>query len=171
MFFYDNNLRVYEQKHEFCALLNYLIQLYVAKSNVQLLTTIIAYSWYLSTSHEYDNEVNYDYDKFIMLWSEYIDKGKISYPDDPGFNFVAGYTLGLHYFYVRSYRHDEKEYWIFIRKAYLQNTNMKVKLLAENFIANDERHKIIPLNNNEIVYSLFPNTSLLDNYFKEIYLS
>ena len=71
--------------------------------------TIIAYSWYFASSHEYDYEDNYNYDEFIALWNQYIDIGIQDFSDNPCFNFIAGYTLGLHYLYIRSYRGNDKE--------------------------------------------------------------
>lgn len=171
MFYYDSIIAEYEQHHKFHELLSYLLQLYSSKKNIIVLDTIIAYSWYFASSPEYDYEDNYNYDEFIALWNQYIDIGIQDFSDNPCFNFIAGYTLGLHYVYISVYRSDQKEYIKFMAKAAQQSINLEIKLLAKNFIANEKSHGYIYLNNNDIIYSLFPSDSLLDIYFRQIYLT
>ena len=77
----------------------------------------------------------------------------------------------MHYVYISVYRSDQKEYIKFMAKAAQQSINLEIKLLAKNFIANEKSHGYIYLNNNDIIYSLFPSDSLLDIYFRQIYLT
>ena len=170
MFYYDCALADCEKHHKINELLSRLRRLYRTKNDVRVLNTIMAYSWYFAVSHEYDKEEDYDCDKLTSLWNSCIDIGIKDFCDDPCFNFLAGYTLGLHYIYIGAYRRDEKEYLKFMAKAAQQSADLKIKLLAENFIANEKNHTYIYLNDNEVVYSLFPSDSLLDIYFRQIYL-
>ena len=171
IFYYDSTLSDYERNHKFYELFSYLCNLYSLKKNIKVLSSIIAYSWYFVTSYEYDEDEDYDCDKLIALWNSYINIGIKDFYDDPCFNFIAGYTLGLHYVYISVYRSDQKEYIKFMAKAAQQSINLEIKLLAKNFIANEKSHSYIYLNNNDIIYSLFPSGSLLDIYFRRIYLT
>lgn len=171
MFYSDEIIVECEKNHQFNELLQYLQQLYGNFHMPQYLSTIIAYSWYLLIGHEYDNEKWYDWRKYEELWLRYLHIGIVDCVDDARFNFIAGYSLGLHFDYVAQYCKDSKAYLLFMQNAAKQNVNFYVKLLAENFISNETTHKYMPLNNDFVVNELFPTSSVLDSYFKEIYLS
>lgn len=171
LFYYDCIIKEYEQQHKFLNIVNYLIKLYTHNNTSKILNTIIAYSWYFSISQEYDADTYTNWETYIGFWIKNIDIGLKKFPEDPGFNFIAGYSLGIHYEYVNKYRNNRKEYLIYMKKAAMQKDNLAIKLLAENFLENDKSRKIIFLHNNKIVNMLFPSSSLIDVYFKELYLS
>lgn len=168
MFYFDDRIKEFEHKHNFNMILDYLENLFYNHKTVNYLSTIIAYSWYFLTSNEFDNEPTYDWKNYLEKWIYYLEIGKKEFFDNPIYNFIAGYTLGLHHDYIDSSMHNyEKEYQIFMKKAATQNTMPSVKLLAENYLVNKHNH--LPLKNNSIDLDLFPSNSYLDRYFREIY--
>lgn len=168
MFYFDDRIKEFEHEHKFNMILDYLDNLFDKYKTVNYLSTIIAYSWFFLTSNEFDNEPTYDWKSYLEKWIDYIEIGKKEFFDNPIYNFIAGYTLGLHHEYVDSRRHNyEKEYQIFMKNAATQNKMPSIKLLAENYFVNN--HNRLPQNYKSINLDLFPSNSYLDRYFREIY--
>lgn len=171
MFYYDDCIANFEHGHKFNELLCYLIHHYTKYKESIYLNTIIAYSWYLLTSNEFDDSLEYTWEEYAKLWIQYLDIGRDNFINDPKFNFIAGYTLGIHFNYIMKYRSDRNEFMIYMQNAANQNQDPEIKLLANNFIEKQKSHKKISLNNDNCVFSLFSSNSWIDTYFRSIYLS
>ena len=108
----------------------------------------------------------------LALWKKYIDVGRDIFRENPYFNFIAGYTLSLHGFYLDiEYKTNYRNDWeMFMRKCKNISDGLPISLLAENFLLNNNRKKYIKHTVDvSSIRQLFSNGSLLDNYFRELY--
>ena len=89
------------------------------------------------------------------------------------FDYIAGYTLSLHGIYLDAVYGGEyeKKGNILMKKCLLISNGILVGQLAENFLLNEKAKKYIHIENGEILCDqLFNKGSLLDSYFREIYI-
>lgn len=173
MFFYDDKIKQYEQQLDYDALLLYLESLVHTNQN-DIIPTIIAYAWYFSTEGDVNiKPKQYNYEFYIAVWKKYIDIGIEQYTENAEFDFIAGYTLSLDGIYLDSlFGEKYEEKGIVLMKKCLQISNGSlVGKLAENFLLNEKTKKYIYIDNGRMLCDkLFNKGSLLDSYFREMYI-
>ena len=169
-FYFDKKLCTYENLFQWDRALIYLESLYSKNKDITLLNSLIGYSWYYLiegpvVSQEYEN------DKSVMalaVWKKYIDLGAQEARNNPFFNFIAGYTLSLHGFYINE--EYERKGHVFMKNCLDMSNNLMLKNLSENFLKNERSPKYIPLKDGRAICTqLFKGESLLDRYFNKIY--
>ncbi len=172
-FYYDNIIRKYEEELNFTPIICHLENLFRISPNEDLLTTLIGASWYYYIEGNVNQlPVNYDQQLYLRKWKQYIEYGDKKFNESEKFCYIAGYTLSLHGFHIgKSY---EKSGLILMKKCFEICTNKNLKIIAQNFIENEEikinkKYKAIQ-NSQNICNELFPSNSMLDSYFKEMYL-
>ena len=172
IFYFDQTLESYEKLYQWDKALNYLEDKYVQQKGIQILCSLIGFSWFYLiegpvVSREYQNDSN---SNALYIWKKYLDVGAVEAGDDPYFNFIAGYTLSLHGFYINE--EYERKGSGFINKCMHLTDNTFLYQLAENFAKNEHSRKYIPLKNGRAICErLFYGGSLLDEYFNELYFS
>lgn len=172
VFYFDEMLLSYEGLYQWDQALNYLEELYLERIDRRILYSLIGFSWFYLiegpvVSKKYANDQN---TMALNIWKKYIDIGTLEAYEDPFFNFIAGYTLSLHGYYINE--EYEKKGTLFIKNYINLSNNVLLQQLAENFLNNEHSKKYIPVKNGkEICMQFFNGNSLLDEYFYEIYAS
>lgn len=171
-FYFDEMLQAYEGLYQWDQALNYLEELYLERIDRRILYSLIGFSWFYLiegpvVSKKYANDQN---SMALNIWKKYIDIGTLEAYEDPFFNFIAGYTLSLHGYYINE--EYEKKGTLFIKNCINLSNNVLLQQLAENFLNNEHSKKYIPVRNGKAICAqLFSSSSLLDGYFNEIYAS
>ena len=169
-FYFDEILQAYEGLYQWDQALNYLEDLYSERKDCRIMYSLIGFSWlYLIegpvVSKMYANDQN---TMALKTWKKYVDIGVLAANEDPFFNFIAGYTLSLHGYYIDE--EYEKKGNQFIKNCINLSNNVLLQQLAENFLYNEHSKKYMPVKNGkEICMQFFNGNSLLDKYFYEIY--
>ena len=171
MFFYfDEQIRAYEENFQWDESLIYLEKRYSQSTKSSMLNALVGYSWLylvegpiISGKYECDDNI-----LPIQYWEKYINMGLDIARDNPQFNFIAGYTLSLDWYYLSSI-HEQDGYFL-VKKCAENTDDLYLKDLAHNFILNARSKEYIPLRSGDVICSrLFRGESLLDQYFCEIY--
>ena len=172
VFYFDEMLLAYEGLYQWDQALNYLEDLYSERKDCRIMYSLIGFSWFYLiegpvVSKKYANDQN---SMALNIWKKYIDIGTLEAYEDPFFNFIAGYTLSLHGYYINE--EYEKKGTLFIKNCINLSNNVLLQQLAENFLNNEHSKKYIPVRNGKAICAqLFSGSSLLDGYFNEIYAS
>lgn len=173
MFYYDANLQKLEAEYSFDEALLYLESLFEKKTDVRILNTLIGFSWYYLvegpiTSGQYGADQN---QLPLPFWTKYLSIGFAQYKEDPGFCFIAGYTLLLDgAFYFEEYRSGDMPTGISLLKKAINVGENGVVALAQCIVGIEENKKHKPQKvDKNIVHELFPNGSLLEKNFYECY--
>ena len=170
MFYYDDFLLSCEHNYQWDDALKHLDELYRKDKRLQVLYSLIGFSWFYLTSgplieKSYSNNLN---EFALSIWKYYINLGSIDAFDDPFFNFITGYTLSLHGIYINEWY--ERMGILYINRCLLLTKNEHLRLLAENFMHNQYSDCYLCVKDCDIVCKEFFNgNSLLDEYFKTIY--
>ena len=170
MFFYNDILRKYEDEMDYFPIIEYLENMLKKNNNPMILTTLIASLWYYFIEGDVNQKPkNYDWKKLLVKWKEYVDLSLKEYLDNEKTCFILGYTLDLHGFYIdEQYYKKGKE---LMRRCFEIATIKEIKTLAEDFLLNSKKKRQLNQNIiNEACQKLFPTNSVLDSYFKEIYM-
>ena len=170
MFLYDNRIAQFEKNKEYNSVLIYLVTKFEQAPSSILINTIIGYSWYLFTSHEFDNESWYDWSDYKEKWIKFMDIGKVCFTEDASVNFIIGYTLSTSWEYIANQSDfSEKDGLTYIKKSVEMASDCAIKQLTMFFLNRNLNYsRKTKCLSKEIVYELFPHNSLLDNYFKQI---
>ncbi len=168
LFYFDDYLKEYEKNFLWNDALNYLERLYEGNSTINILSSLIGFSWYYAVegrveSQQYDDMSCYD---SLEIWKKYIDVGLTEYNDNPQFCFIAGYTLSLHGFFINE-QYEQKGHWL-IQKCFSLSHDGHLKEIANNLLCNMKKKKRLK-DSESICRDLFPSESLLDKYFVNIY--
>ena len=173
MFFYfDEQIRAYEEHFQWDESLIYLEKRYMQCKKSSMLSALVGYSWlYLVEGPIISGKYENDDSIFpIQYWEKYINIGLDTARDDPQFNFIAGYTLSLDWYYLGPIY--EQDGYLLMKRCAENTDELYLRDIAHNFILNARSKEYIPLSNGDaICSSLFRGGSLLDQYFCEIYKS
>lgn len=172
LFYFDELLSSYEKKFQWDESLNHLQRVFSEQKQIDVLASLIGFSWFylvegpvVSKRYAYDSNTS-----ALKIWKDYLDIGITAEEKNPIINFIAGYTLSLHGFYISE--EYERKGPLVMQKCYDMSENLMLKDLAENFLNNNKSAEYIPLERgDEICACFFNGSSLLDNYFNEIYSS
>lgn len=170
-FYYDSIIRENEEKLNFKPIIKHLESLLKKSLNIDILVTLIGSSWFYCIEGDVNQSpIDYVWDFYLSKWKQYIDFGFEKYSNNDKFCYIAGYTLSLHGLYISE--EYEKNGLMLIKKCFEICEDNNLKTLAQNFIENENNYKKYkPLKNSLIIIKdLFPNNSMLDIYFREIYL-
>lgn len=169
-FYYDSKIRENEKKLNFTPVIKHLESLFQISPNIDILVTLIGTTWfYFIEGNINQSPIDYDWEFYQNKWKQYIDVGWENFNDYEKFCYIAGYTLSLHGFYINE--NYEQIGLTFMKKCFEISTTKEIKVLAEYFIQNAiKRKKLNQSAINEACQNLFPTDSILDSYFKEIYM-
>ena len=165
MFYCDKEIREFEEKLNYSPIINKLKEKYTMQGEIIFLNSIIAYSWYYLVEGDVNQmPINYDWKFLLDNWKKYIDIGIEENITSPYFYFIVGYTLDLHGDYIsQDYQEKGKK---FMEKCLIIKENSEINRLARKFLLNEnDKEKI-----NTACNHLFPNNSLIDQYFKSRFL-
>lgn len=171
MFYFDDYIDAYEKELNFYPIIVYLEKHFKKSRDIVFLTTLIGSSWYYLVEGSVNQDpVDYDWRKFLAKWKEYADLSLKEYFDNEYVCFILGYTLYLHGIYIDvNYEEKGKE---LIERCHKISTTKEIKILSDYlYLESKERKKINQYDMNEACYKLFPTTSILDSYFKMIFLN
>lgn len=170
MFYYDAQLKKYEEILDWDGALLYLEKMYSRYKEGSVRNSLVGFSWLyavegatMSRAFEYSEQETY-----INIWRKYIDIGESEAGNDPTFCFIAGYTLSMHGFLIdESY---ETKGRTFMKKCVELASGSLLQRVAINFILNEANAQYVPLTEGKsICTQLFAGESLLDAYFTEMY--
>ena len=172
MFYFDDTLQKLEAEYSWDKALIYLEDLFVAKNDITILNSLIGFSWYyflegpfISSKHGKDEG-----ELPLITWEKYIKFGMDHYGNDYRFCFVAGYTLLLHGYFIKSYQQNYKSIGLELLKFSSNTTDIYLTELA-NAIINLEYSKKYTRSKLRVstLNTLFPKNSLLENYFIDLF--
>lgn len=172
-FYYDSIIRENEVKLNFHPIIKHLESMFQISSNVDILVTLIGSIWlYLIEGNVNKSPIDYNWEFYLKKWKQCIDLGYKNFNDCEKFCYIAGYTLSLHGFYIGE--NYEKNGLPLMKKCFDICEDDNLKALAQNFIENAKinkyaKYKVLD-NAVNICKKLFPNQSMLDMYFKEVFL-
>lgn len=169
MFYFDNNLKQYEKSYQWGMALNYLEDLYSKTKRVDVLCSLIGFSWYYFVEGGcISGNRNEDDNGELECWKKYINIGINEFSNIDTINFISGYTLSLHGFFI-STKYENLGIDL-IKNCFNLTHNSCLKALSDNFLNNYYKKRIHKLAHPLLVLNqLFFGESLLDQYFKEIY--
>ena len=167
MFYIDNKILDMEKNKEYIQIVKYLEKLFLDNNNIDMLVSIIGYSWYLFVEGpcvlpEISNE---DLEYLKTIWSKYHDIAISKYQDNDEVCFILGYTFYLHGFYIKNITNNEQIGLELINKSNSITQNDELKSIIEIFIKRSKNKKTNKLGPSLI----FKSNSLLDVYFKEMF--
>ena len=170
IFYYDEVLMAYEASYQWDQALKYLERLYLERRKSRVLYSLIGFSWYYLIEGPVVSKL-YAADPNTMalkIWKKYIDVGVLEAYEDPFFNFIAGYTLSLHGYYIgEEYENKGSQ---FLKACLSLTSNDLLQQMAENYLINEHSDSYTPVKNRKSICARFFNgKSLLDKYFNEIY--
>lgn len=158
--YYDEVIQQYENKLEFRLAINYLEKLFSQRNEVQILNSLIAYSWFYFVEGgllKKNIEVE-EIDFLFESWKKYFLLGEEKYSENSEFSLIVGYILSIHGFYLDIVDYQKQSIQM------LQSVNDKnLELLAKYFITGQKTEDF-----EFACRELFPSDSMLDKYFREI---
>lgn len=163
LLYLNEKILKYEEKLEFNNIIVELEKLYKEEKDERILITIFTYSWFFLVDGDI-NQSPIDYDwKFLKIsWLSYLTYGLNMDLNSIEFNFMAGYTLYQSWIYLgEDFKNKANE---LLNKCILIDEFHLLSKIAYS-ILNNESFII----DNDLILKLFPNNSILDNYFKEIF--
>ncbi len=169
IFYFDEKLKEYEINFDWDDALAYLENIYLSTKSLQSINSLIGFSWYYLIeggveSGKYEKD---DCKSALTLWKKYIDIGQKIFHEDPYFNFIAGYTLSLHGFYIEQ-AYENKGIPL-LKKSLFLSQSLLFNQLLKHILENKKTKKYVPLKNaNSICDIFFDGESLLEKYFCEI---
>ena len=102
MYYFDKTIERYESTYCFSDSLAYLIKLYENLKTVDLLNSIIAFSWYYLIEGPVDSGrfENEDTSFSLETWKKYVEYVIGNGNCEPSTLYFCGYTLSLHGFLI-----------------------------------------------------------------------
>ncbi len=160
VFFYDEQIKQYE-KEGFCnRIIVYLEKQFSIQRNEKILSTLIGYLWYFLTDEGANkNYKENDWQIMHANLNKYLTIGFESYNESLSFCFISGYVLFLHWMNI-DVKYENKGTLLLQKVAKMDS---KLSLLAEYIISNRSKQL-----QNDVIQSLFPTSSMLDQYFKTV---
>ncbi len=162
LFFYDEQIKQYE-KDGFCNnIIDYLEKLFTVQRNEKILCTLIGYLWYFLI----DEDGAKNYKEYVWQFMhknliKYLRIGLESYSESIDVCFISGYVLYLHWMNIDvNYENKGKKLLQDIVKI---DSKTYIRLLAAYIISNRKTEL-----QNDVILSLFPTSSMLDQYFKTV---
>lgn len=173
VFYEDEKFKEFEDKFNWEEALKYLENLYLQNSSSKILCTIIGCAWYYYVEGPNLQRGYGDNSGILHYWKKYVDLGFKLYKNDPYFNYIAGYTLSLHGFFLDiEYGEQLEQKGVnLMQKCFYLSKGLLINKLAENFLKNEKSKKYLPLKDSETICSkLFNGESLINHYFHQIYI-
>ncbi len=168
MFYIDNKILNMENNKEYVQIVKYLENLFLNDNNVDIIVSIVGYSWYLFVEGPclFPEISNKDLEYLKTAWLKYHDMALTHYKDNDELYFILGYTFYLHGFYIKNITNNEQIGLGLISKSNSITKNDELKSIIEIFIKRSKNKKT-----NKIDYSssIFKTNSLLDMYFREMF--
>ncbi len=170
MFYFDEIIKKYENNFSWDEALDYLENKFLKDTNMDIVNSLVGFSWYYLIegpidSGKYEKDEN---ENALSVWEKYINIGTQIAKDNQYFYFIAGYTLSLSGFIISP--DYEIKGRLFMEKCYNIATDLSLKIVAHNFLKNENSKKYIPLENGrDICKKIFGGDSLLEKYFREIW--
>lgn len=171
-FYFDNEMRGYEDTFQWDQSLLYLERKYSQERKMSILNALVGCSWlYLVEGPIISGEYNDDPNNLpIKYWRKYLDMGLESNPNNSFFYFISGYTLAMDRHYLG--KDYEELGTVLMKKCAETCLDPHLQGIARHFLSNQHSSEYIPINNGtEICSHLFAGKSLLEKYFRELYSS
>lgn len=172
MFYFDDILQKYETEYAWDKALIYLEELFIKERDTATLNSLIGFSWYYLVEGPFINS-KYGKDEGelpLVTWEKYIKIGMDHYANDYRFSFIAGYTLLLHGFFIKAYQQNYKSIGLEVLKSSSNTTDIHLKELVDTIIDLEHSKKYVkPKVSITTLNNLFPENSLLEKYFKDIF--
>ena len=160
LFYCDKTIINYEKKGLYSNIIEYLEN---SLEEIECLSTYIAYAWYLYSEGQFINdEVSRNWAFYLNKWKKSLNLAENCFNNSAQVSFIAGYTLEMNGMDLAKDLTYENKIKIFYDacKTYKDDA---FKALCENIIL--KNNKTI---SNQYLNELFPNDTIIDNYFKEI---
>lgn len=172
MFYFDGNLKRYEKECSWDKALVYLENLFAKQYNIQILNSLIGFSWYYLIEGPVDSGRFEEDDNHIALivWKKYLEIGINNYKTDYSFCLIAGYTLLMHGFYIDEYRKNSELIALQMLKYAMNASDLNIKEFSKCILKLQQQKRYKPIKlHQEVFNALFYNDSLLENYFRHLY--
>lgn len=171
IFYFDKRIKELESEMRFNDSLFYLESLYIKNHSIEILNSLIGFSWYYFIegpieSKRYDKE---DTTKSFEYWKKYVDEAINNfYNCEASTLFICGYTLSLHGFFLE--KTYEQKASLFIKQSLENCKDESLFELIKTFQAMSNQKKYKPLKiSDKYLMDLFDTNSLIGKYFIEIY--
>lgn len=172
MFYFDGVLKKYEAEHSWDKALLHLEGQFLNFPTCEKLNSLIGFSWYYLiegpiNSRKYENDENY---LALDVWKKYLCIGFKEYFNDPGFCFIAGYSLLLSGLHIEEYRNNYELVGIQLLNRVSHSDENNLKKVVSVILEYQKQKKYKPLMmKQEVLDQTFCGESLLEKYFKELY--
>lgn len=162
LFFYDEQIKEYENNGCCKEIIYYLEKLYDNDKNDKILGTLIGYLWYFLIDEKSANRyTDFNWEFMHANIVKYITIGFDLFNNNIRVCFILGYILFLHWMNIDI--KYEKDGVKLLRKASNMDTNEAIKSLASYIVSNRTTNI-----SSEDIRALFPTKSILDKYFIEV---
>lgn len=169
IFYFDCRLKEFEAAYDWDGGLAYLEEVYLRDKLASQVCSLIGFSWYYLIEGPFDSGTyNPDMCKSgLHIWGKYLNLGFEQLSENPYFNFIAGYTLLLHGFYIDAVL--KKTGANLIEKCQ-KLAAPSLRAIADCILKNERAKNSNPLKNSrQICEELFGGGCLLDKYFFELF--
>lgn len=162
LFFYNDEIKHYEEKSCCNDIIFYLEQIYHETESDRTLSTLIGYLWYFLIEGDVNQSFqNYNWEFMYDKLNEYLNIGFKFFSKSPIFCFTSGYILLLHWMNIDvKYEHKGKS---LLLEIIHMDTNNELKELSIYILSNQK----VPMSM-EVITTLFPTSSILDKYFRDV---
>ncbi len=173
LFYFDDSLKKHETEYSWDKALIYLENLFLNQPSSEKLNSLVGFSWYYLIEGPIDSG-KYDKDENLIaldIWKKYLSIGLREYSNDPHFCFVAGYSILMHGFYIEEYKNNYEQVGVNLLNCAKVFNEPKLKEVVNIILEYQEqkKYKILKVKQ-ETLNMLFSNDSLLENYFKKLYV-
>ncbi len=172
MFYYDMNLKKYESEFLWNKSLLYLEDLFLDKSTCEKTNSLVGFAWYYLIegpiySGKYDKDEN---SIALEIWKRYLKIGFKMFHNEPSFNFIAGYSLMMHGFYIEEYKNNYEQIGLDMLNKVKNSADQNLKEVVNIIFEYQKQKKYKPLKiKQEVIKQIFGGDSLLEKYFIELY--
>jgi len=160
LFYCDKTILNYERKGLYRNIIEYLEN---SLDKTKNLPTLVAYTWYLyCEGHFINDEVSSDWEYYLKKWKEMLSLADIFYKKSPQLSFICGYTLeitGMVLAKDLTYESKIKNFYDVCKDS----KDKAFKAMTE-YVTSNRKTSF----SNKYLQELFPNNTILDNYFKEV---
>lgn len=170
LFYFDERVDHYEKCRDYTSLLRYLSEKCEQNTDdARSAYTLIAYAWYLYVENYPDETFEKrGIDMYYDTWKAYTDIGIKRFSFDGWFCFIVGYILHLHGFLLGDGTEYELIAETLLWNCIVSSDDHRSKQMAKALLENRAIGDAISAGEKEEFLELFPNDSLIDEYFRHM---
>lgn len=170
MLYFDEKIKEYESNYFYNNSLLYLEGLYKQKKSIDLLNSLIIFSWYYTIEGPIDSKKygTEDTSFSFEIWRKYVEIIVNSECCDPSTLYFCAYSLSLHGFLLGSDMESVGAKMIESALNCCKDEKLKELIVVFQTMSNQKKYKPLKVKK-EILTSIFNEESMVGQYFIEMY--